>query len=79
MEVDKFAELSSSIHHITEEVLEFVKDFDGVELAYPRDRIGCESFGHRKSTVAAECAQLEDAMSIDHLAKHLEQSSLKVA
>ena len=62
MKVDQLAELASSIHHVTEEVFEFVKDLDGVELATSGDGIGGEGFGHREGAVAAECAQIEDAV-----------------
>jgi len=79
MEVDQSAEISSSVHHVAEEVFEFVKYFDGVKLATSGDGIGGEGFGHREGAVAAECAQFEDAVSARKLAKHLEQSSLKVA
>ena len=79
MKVDQFAEVASSIHHVTEEVFEFVKDLDGVELATSGDGIGGEGFGHREGAVAAECAQFKDAVSTSKLTEHLEQSSLKVA
>ena len=79
MKVNQLAEISSSVHHVAEEVFEFVKYFDGVEFATSGDGIGGEGFCHREGTVAAESAQFEDAVSTCKLAKHLEQSSLKVA
>ena len=79
MKVDQLAEVSSSVHHVAEEVFEFVKYFDGVEFATSGDGIGCEGFSHREGTIAAECAQFEDAVSTCKLTEHLEQSSLEVA
>lgn len=79
MKVDQLAEIASSLHHVTEEVFEFVKDLDGVKLATSGDGVGGEGFGHREGAVAAVSAQFEDAVSTSKLAEHLEQSSLKVA
>lgn len=78
MEVDELAEVACALHHVAEEVLKLVENLDGVELAQAGVGIGGEGFGHGEGAVAAECAQFEDAMSSCKLAKHLEQSSLKV-
>ncbi len=58
----------------TDEVFEFVVDFDGVELC----AVG-EGFGHGERGVAGECAYLEDAVGAEHGDEHTEDAPLKVS
>ena len=79
VQVDAFAEFPSSLHHITQEVFQFVKDFDGMKFADSSLGIRGQCFSHGERTVATECAEFEDAMCSGNLAEHLEQTSLQMA